>query len=141
MRFVSRSWEVHSVIPQDKTPDSIVVVDDDPSIRRVLARLLRLSGFSVATYASGEQFLGEIPNSVPPHCVVLDVHLQRRSGPEIKSALHLTGMHIPVIFMTADSEAQRRIALSPCLLKPFSGNQLIHLIQEAIRPAEAGSIA
>ena len=52
----------------------VYVVDDDPSAREGVARLIRSAGLTVKTFASGEQFLAA-PRPPVPRCLVLDVKL------------------------------------------------------------------
>ncbi|MBS1872026.1 MAG: response regulator [Acidobacteria bacterium] len=108
----------------------VAVVDDDPSVRKGVSRLLRLCGFDVAEYHSGESFLSTADASRLA-CVLLDIHLGGLTGIEVKAELARTGSTLPVIFMTADEETAARVA--PCLTKPFTKLQLLSLIDEVFR--------
>jgi two-component system, LuxR family, response regulator FixJ len=105
------------------------IVDDDPSVRRSLARVLRLQGIRVETFASGEEFLEHLSRGVPD-CLVLDVHLGGLSGFEVQDVLRERGNPPPIIFITAhDDIPTSRLcdAAGPCgyLRKPFDVNVLI----------------
>ena len=63
------------------------MVDDDPSIRSSLARLLRSEGISVETFAASTDFLAAIASDGPPSCLVLDVHLGTESGFDLQEIL------------------------------------------------------
>ena len=71
-----------STAGQAEVDGRIVVVDDDPYVRRALLRLLRRSGYSVRTFASGEEFLASCP-AADLDCLILDVYLAGMSGIEL----------------------------------------------------------
>jgi len=90
---------------------SIFVIDDDLGMLRTIDRLLRLYGFDVQTFGSAEDFLkGSNPRDVG--LLVLDINLSGMSGIELRQKLALSGISIPVIFITGnDSDAIRNAAL------------------------------
>ena len=114
----------------------IGVVDDDPSILRALRRLLRLSGFDVRTFGSGEELLGwEGLGTVD--CLVLDVNLAGLSGFEVQERLSDVKMSIPIVFITAHDDATTRERAERAgdaryLRKPFDEHALIEEIQKAL---------
>ena len=85
----------------------ISIVDDDDSIRRGLGRLLRSAGFNVEEFASGEDFLisGDLRGS---SCLILDLRMPGMSGLELQSRLNADHCRVPVIFLTAHSDALTR---------------------------------
>src|SRR5215211_8622754 len=92
----------------------IAVVDDDPSIRSSLARLMRSEGFIVETYATGTDFLVAIAADDTPMCLVLDVHLGTESGLALQELLAVSHPNLPVILMTghdriSSAELARRV--------------------------------
>ena len=86
---------------------SIFVIDDDLGMLRTIDRLLRLNGFNVQTFESAEEFLkGSNPHDVG--LLVLDINLSGMSGIELRQKLALSGISIPVIFITGnDSDVIR----------------------------------
>ena len=77
------------------------VVDDDPSMRTALARLLRSAGFEARAYASAAEFLvADVDASAGPGCVVLDVKLPGMSGMELQAALTRRQRSLPIVFLT-----------------------------------------
>ena len=86
-------------------PLYVAIVDDDESLCRSLARLLRASGMQPIAYASGEDFLAD-DKSPRFDCVVLDVQLGGMSGIELARSLRAQGGHPPFIFITAHDDAQ-----------------------------------
>lgn len=100
----------------------IAIVDDEDSVRKAIARLLRSADMGVETYASGSDLLAVI-KAHPVDCIVLDLHMPRLSGFDVLERLALLGNPAPVIVITGhDSpEAQARVFAAggaAYLLKP-----------------------
>ena len=117
-------------------PDTLTigVVEDDPSFLRALRRLLSAAGFSVAAFASAEEFLAS-KSTGAMSCLVLDVHLGGMSGFDLQQRLATAGDPIPTIFITAhDDRVTRTRARSGVayLRKPFREGALIGAIQQAL---------
>ncbi|WP_310387957.1 response regulator transcription factor [Roseateles sp.] len=89
------------------TPLYVAIVDDDESLCRSLARLLRASGMQPITYACAEAFLADAKR---PRfdCLVLDVQLDGMSGVELALQLVSEGRHAPFIFITAHDDPETR---------------------------------
>jgi len=117
-------------------PDTLTigVVEDDPSFLRALRRLLSGAGFSVATFASAEEFLAS-ESAGAMACLVLDVHLGGMSGFDLQQQLATAGIPIPTIFITANDDPvtrQRAQSGVAYLRKPFREAALIGAIQQAL---------
>jgi FixJ family two-component response regulator len=117
-------------------PDTLTigVVEDDPSFLRALRRLLSGAGFSVATFASAEEFLAS-ESAGATACLVLDVHLGGMSGFDLQQQLGAAGRWIPTIFITAhDDLVTRERARSGVayLRKPFREDALVGAIRQAL---------
>lgn len=113
----------------------IAIVDDDLSVRRGLARLLRSASHEVEAFDSGERFLASLPRGTADW-VVLDVHLGGMDGFAVRRALAESGSTARVLFMTAHDELHTREQLRaaggvPCLRKPFDGRTLLDAIETA----------
>ena len=63
----------------------IFVIDDDPSVRNALGRLLRSTGYAVKTFGSSEEFLQNIPDGLGPACLILDVKMPGLNGLELQN--------------------------------------------------------
>ena len=114
----------------------VLVVDDDPSILGAVERLLRVRGFDTEVFNTVESFLDRA-NLCDATCLVLDIHLNGMSGIELRRQLTLSGIELPVIFITAnDSEATRKAAMEAgCvayLPKPFPTKSLMDAIEAAL---------
>jgi FixJ family two-component response regulator len=108
-------------------------VDDDPSIRTGIKRLLRVHGFHSILFESANALLnyGDFDKAF---CFVLDINLNGESGIELYRDLAASGLSLPVIYITGnDSEANRAGAIaSGCiayLTKPFTASSLIEPIE------------
>lgn len=116
---------------------NIAVVDDDDSFARALSRLLRVSGFEVETYPSGEAFL--VPRRLrQPDCLVLDIQLQGMSGLNLLRRVRELGSITPVIFVTGSDapEAREEAERAGCiayLRKPVGGRALLEALAKARR--------
>lgn len=109
----------------------VVIVDDDPPVRRALARLLTSAGFRVSICGSAEDFLVR-SDDLAPSCLLLDVHLPRLNGLELTQLLVRLDVRVPIVFITADHELARseemREAGRPCLMKPIDADTLLATI-------------
>jgi FixJ family two-component response regulator len=122
------------------TQPVISIVDDDPSVRRALSRLVRLAGYAVESFASAREFLASAPRGRTA-CLVLDIYLNGgMSGFDLQEQLVADGVTIPTIFITAHGDARthervKRSDVAGFLLKPFGDQVLLDLIQRATCPA------
>ena len=115
------------------TRRSVFVVDDDPSMRMGIKRLLRVHGFHSRLFESADALLacGDLDKAF---CLILDVNLNGESGIDLYGRLADSGVSLPVIYVTGnDSEAYRAGAIeSGCiayLTKPFAASALIEPIE------------
>jgi FixJ family two-component response regulator len=115
----------------------IGVVDDEPSVRRSLDRLLRAYGFRVQTFASADEFLEQPAAAEAPACLIVDLRMAGKTGLDLVDALRARGSDIPVIMITGHGEvsmAERagKAATSEFLVKPVDGDILLQAIARAI---------
>lgn len=117
--------------------DTIVyVVDDDDSMCRALARLIRSVGLTVKTFRSARAFL-DYAAPDPAACLVLDIRLPGASGLDLQDALREAGRRIPIIFITGHGDvptsvrAMKRGAVD-FLQKPFNDHELLDCVQRAL---------
>lgn len=119
-------------------PSALVyVVDDDPSVRKGLSRLIKSAGLRVEVFASAEDFLKRyLPGE--GGCVVLDVQLPGLSGVDLQEALGGAERSMPIIFITGHGDipmsvrAMKKGAVD-FLAKPFDGHELLDAIAVALR--------
>ena len=118
------------------TAPAIVVIDDDASVRRALQRLLQSAGFTVETFATAREFL-DAPYWAQTACLVLDIHLSGMSGVELQEYLVVSGVSIPIVFITAYDDVLTRERVNRAgavgyLRKPVDQGTLIEAISRAI---------
>ncbi|WGV22428.1 response regulator [Pseudomonas putida] len=110
----------------------VLVVDDDPSVRTALGRLLRSQDIPHQLFASAEA-LFEARLETPCACLLLDMHLPDTSGLEVQDALRRLALPWPIVFMTGFGtipmtvQAMRAGAVE-FLTKPFDEDQLLTLL-------------
>jgi two-component system KDP operon response regulator KdpE len=118
----------------------VLVVDDEPSIVRVVAANLRARGYEALTAASGETALAVIETQ-QPDCIVLDLGLPGIDGLEVLRRLR-TWARTPVVILTAvEDQRDRTTALDlgadDYVTKPFAMAELLARVRGALRHGEA----
>ena len=81
----------------------MAVVDDDASVLKALARLLRASGFAVETYGSAQAFLDGLGRAIP-QCLIVDLRMPGMTGLDLLRHLGGSGFDIPAVLITAYGE-------------------------------------
>lgn len=114
----------------------IAVVDNDESVRMALDSLLRSSGYTVRTYAGAHEFLFSNGPGVTS-CLISDIQMPEMDGIRMYEELAAMGIHIPVIFITGNPDAQRppgTVTREPItfLPKPFATDKLLASIETAL---------
>ena len=115
---------------------TVIVVEDDPSLREALESLLRSVGLQVRLFGSAAEYrAATLPNG--PCCLVLDVRLPGKSGLDLQSDLINANAGIPVIFMTAHADIPMtvramRAGAVEFLTKPFREQDLLDAIHVAL---------
>jgi FixJ family two-component response regulator len=119
------------------TPITIFVIDDDPSVRRAVSRLLRVHGYSVRVFASADEYLAYTGDDIPA-CLVIDVRMPGKTGLDLFETLNETGADLPVIFITGHGDVpgavrtMKRGAVD-YLCKPFDDRHLLDAIQRGLQ--------
>jgi two-component system OmpR family response regulator len=120
------------------TPEArLLVVDDEPNIRELLATSLRFAGFEVYAAADGGSAL-RLAREVEPDLVVLDVMLPDMDGFTVTRRLREKGQHVPVLFLTArDDTADKVQGLTvggdDYVTKPFSLEEVVARVRAVLR--------
>lgn len=115
---------------------TVLVVDDDPSVRRSLSRLLRALGYAVETFDGAQAFL-ERPPLEDIGCVVLDLRMPGIDGLDLQARLAARGDGLPLIFVTGHGDVPSSVRAMKAgaldfLTKPFDDSVLRAAIERAL---------
>lgn len=114
----------------------VILLDDDPAMRRSLALALGLAGYQVRSYASAAEMLDAL-NPAQPGCLLLDLRMPGMGGMEVQETLQARGCTMPVIFISAFGDIPTTVrALKAGAVdfveKPFTTEALVARIEEAL---------
>ncbi|ATG52781.1 DNA-binding response regulator [Brachybacterium vulturis] len=123
----------------------LLVVDDEPNIRDLLATSLRFAGFEVFTASTGNEAIREATEN-QPDLVVLDVMLPDMDGFTVTRRLRDRGEKYPILFLTAKDETQDKVAGltvggDDYVTKPFSLEEVVARIRAVLRRTHGGTEA
>jgi FixJ family two-component response regulator len=115
---------------------TILVVDDDASIRRSLRRVLRASGFSVEVFDCASKLLAR-GRPAGPTCTILDLALPGMNGLEIQARLHEVGCGMSIVFLTGHGDVQSGVSAMKggavdFLIKPVQPVKLLAAVRRAL---------
>ena len=123
----------------------VLVIDDDESMRQLMAAALGLSGFTVTGASTGEEGL-EVAGAVDPDVVVLDVHLPGISGYAVCAELRRRSREaIAILFVSGErTESFDRVAglligADDYLTKPFAPDELVERTRLLVRRVHKGN--
>jgi FixJ family two-component response regulator len=119
----------------------IFIIDDDVCAREATERVIRSSGYTVATYASAEDFLGS-DHVNDTSCLITDVHLPGLTGVELYRRLRAKGFAAPTIFVTGHPDETTRTQLLAAgavafLSKPVGKKVLLDCLKTALTRQDA----
>src|SRR5256712_9424813 len=114
----------------------VFVVDDDPSVRKSLTRVIAAAGYAVETFVSAREFQERAPVT-GPCCLVLDVRMPGVTGMDLQKTLAQAVHQIPVVFITGHGDVAMSVAAMKAgavdfLTKPFASRDLLGAIQRAV---------
>jgi two-component system response regulator MprA len=115
----------------------VLVVDDEPQLRRALERALKLEGYDVELAADGDQALQSI-GAAPFDAIVLDVLMPKRDGLEVSRELRARGNDTPILMLTARDAVQDRVdgldaGADDYVVKPFALEELLARLRALLR--------
>ena len=117
----------------------IAILDDDPSVRTAISRLVSASGMASGCFANCMELFNAIP-LFDPDCIILDLYMPGLDGLEVLSHLRKTGLKTPVIMITAQDDPTLRATClnagaSAFLRKPLEATDLLATIARTAGPA------
>jgi FixJ family two-component response regulator len=116
---------------------TVVVIDDDSSIRKALENLLRSVGLDVELFKSPQEFL-QSNRRDRPGCIVLDVRFPGRSGLDMQREISSANTSLPIIFITGYGDIPMSVRAMKAgavefLTKPFRDQDLLDAVQQALQ--------
>jgi CheY-like chemotaxis protein len=125
------------------TPEHpILVIDDEPTIREMVAEVLESEGYPVMTAANGSEALGVVAE-YPPSLVILDLWMPVLDGPGFARELDARGFDVPIVVMTASYLAKPiagDIGARGVLRKPFELSELLDAVETVVDGSAGNSI-
>jgi FixJ family two-component response regulator len=115
---------------------TVYVIDDDPSVRKSLVRLLTQAGYRTEAFASALEFL-EGARREGPCCLVLDVRMPGLTGLDFQEALATAGERMAIVFITAHGDVPMtaramKAGAVDFLAKPYSREDLLAAVEQAV---------
>ena len=109
--------------------ERVLVVDDEPSIRKYLQTLLEVDGYNVTAVASGPEALESVQQGERPHFIILDVLMQEMDGLETLRRLMQVDRTLSVIMLSCSNDVTTvveaiRLGAQDYLTKPFEKPEL-----------------
>lgn len=133
----------HYAVIQRQIPElanRILVVEDDPSVQKILKRLFEAEGFVVDGQMDGRAGLDSFHAEVPS-AAILDLHLPDLSGRHLCKAMKAVAPLIPIIILTASCDLEDKVSLlqmgaDDYMTKPFSPRELLARLRVALRHSD-----
>jgi DNA-binding response OmpR family regulator len=121
----------------------ILLVEDEPGLRRTLKDLLASSGYTVETSGDGIDAQDRAEHE-RFDLIVLDVMLPSRSGFDVAKGLRRNGIQTPILMLTARTELNNKVqgfksGADDYVTKPFEGPELLVRVEALLRRAQAGA--
>ena len=118
-------------------PNSLVfAIDDDPSVRKAVARLLRLAGYQSEIFQSASDFLKREPHTGPA-CVIVDIRMPGINGMDLQENLIQHGREEQLVFITGHGDISMcaqamKAGAVDFLSKPIRGDELLECVDRAL---------
>src|SRR5437868_12479365 len=122
-------------------PPTIVVIDDDASVRKALDNLFRSVGLDVELFGSPQEFL-QSKRPDRPGCIVLDIRFPGRSGLDMQREISSANTSLPIIFITGYGDIPMSVRAMKAgavefLTKPFRDQDLLDAVGVALEKDRA----
>jgi FixJ family two-component response regulator len=115
-------------------------VDDDPSVRRALTRLIKSAAYHVQDFSSAREFLDSEWRSQGSACLVLDVRMPGLNGLDLQGELQAANANLPIVFITGHGDIPMSVRAMnggavDFLPKPVKDKDLLRAIEQALARA------
>ncbi len=119
--------------------NTILVVEDDPLLRELVARALRDEGYTVDVAGNGIEALDAVAAAMPG-LILLDLKLPVLDGWGVVRELHSRGVQVPILITSASTAAEvfaEQLGVDGCLGKPFTVGELVRAVAQFRLPCAA----
>ncbi len=118
------------------TSGTVYIVDDDPGMRRAMARLCASTGLKADTFATASDFLA-LTQLDRPACILLDLCMPRQNGLDVQAELARRSIQAPVVFITGHGDIPSTVRAMKAgavdfITKPFDHHDLLGIIRKAL---------
>ena len=112
---------------------TVFIIDDDPSARRGITRLVHAAGIKTESFPSAKDFL-DAGKSDGPGCIILDVRMPEMTGPELQEELSKAEYSMPIVFLSAHADVEitaeaMKMGAVDFLAKPVDRDDLLEAIR------------
>ena len=112
----------------------VTIIDDDASVCRSMARVLKSAGYESAIFGSGIEFLEK---GTKPNCILLDINMPGMTGLDLQEELNKDNFDTPIVFVTGNADIPKSVKAIKAgaidfLEKPFEDVDLLMAVQAAI---------
>ncbi|HEY6198121.1 MAG TPA: response regulator transcription factor [Candidatus Binatia bacterium] len=119
-----------------KRSSTVFIVDDNPSVRKALTRLVRSAGHEVRAFASAKEFLAETHDDGVA-CLVLDIRMPGLSGIDLQRELSTAKKILPIVFITGHGDVPMSVRAMKngavdFFPKPVKDTDLLNAIEQAL---------
>jgi FixJ family two-component response regulator len=115
---------------------TVFIVDDEPSVRKAMGRLMKSAGYAVETFESAQAFLQREPYA-GNGCLVVDLHMLWETGLDLQTTLNTYEYTMPIIFITGASSTSTGVRAMKqgavdFLSKPVDSDELLRVVARAV---------
>src|ERR1043166_4191183 len=127
-----------------KRSSTVFIVDDNPSVRKALTRLVRSAGHEVRAFASAKEFLAETHDDGVA-CLVLDIRMPGLSGIDLQRELSTAKKILPIVFITGHGDVPMSVRAMKngavdFFPKPVKDTDLLNAIEQVLEHVVAGQL-
>lgn len=117
---------------------TIFLIDDDASVRRAVARLLRSAGYAVKTFASARELLDGDRETDGAACIVLDLQMPGLTGLDLQRELRKREIELPIVFISGHGDIPSSVRAMKdgavdFLTKPVADDDLLGAVEQAVQ--------
>jgi DNA-binding response OmpR family regulator len=115
------------------TRESVMIIDDDPRLNRLLQMVLESAGYQVMAFTEAQAALSAL-DSDTPDVIVLDLRMPGMDGFEFYSEVQKRGVEVPIVVASAfgATQAKEQMGAAAALAKPFMPDDLVSVVRRLL---------